>query len=296
MAQRRPLVIVDGEVSELPLDDMLPGGALPESVNVQTFTRARNVTETLEWVKPVDCSMVAMILIGAGGNGGNGTADSGIEDGGGGGGSGGVTKLTLHAQFVADTLDVKFTAETAVAVTYPGADAVFAMANYGANGQDGDGTSGGPGGSEAAVPDQPQLSWWGSYQAQGGLAGGDGGSVLGAAPAVQQTQLVGPGSGGASGGVSVRHQSGDVKLGSTVIVAGGATETDGGDGVLYQGIYTGGSGGGAGDAENLTGQGGDGGDGGWYGCGGGGGGASDPSMSAGVGGVGGDAFVLIVSW
>ncbi len=296
MTVRRPLVVINGEISELPDGDSLPIGISPSQADIQIFQKLRNITETLEWVKPDGASMVFIEAIGAGGDGGDGAADSGIDDGGGGGGSGERVIFMIQASWLPATLNVEFNSASYVSVKNPDGALSYVSANYGEDGGNGNGTDGGAGGAGGALSTRSMLSWLGTYQGQAGQTGGAGASVLSNAPDLQQTQVLGAGSGGGSGGPSSPGLSGNIKIGSTVLVAGVGAEVEGNDSVSIKGFRTGGAGGGGGDAENLTGQGGNGGSALYPGCGGGGGGASLDTLPPGQGGSGGMAQVTIISF
>jgi hypothetical protein len=278
---------------------------------------AGTTLSTFYWVKPRGITMVHITAIGAGGGGGAGVASviANAGSGGSGGGSGGITRLTIPAIFISDSLEITVaaggnggttgggtTAGNTFVDSVRGTDVAatrLIQANGGAGGSvgtAGGSVSGGGGGSIGALTNgvYQSLGTWVSVAGQQGATSGVAGAA-GVSVTIENTGL--PITGGASGGGKVAgggtsNDGGNVTgFGSAIpTLIGGTSGLTGNSGVFSQTPFysLGGSGGGA----NANGTGARGGNGN-YGCGGGGGGAGTAN---GPGGNGGPAIVIITCW
>ena len=270
------------------------------------------------WVKPRGITMVHITAIGGGGGGGAGVASatSTAGSGGSGGGSGAITRLTIPAIFLPDSLEITVGFGGNGAATGNGvsggntfidsargsdvAATRIIQAGGGVSGQGGTaggGTAGGAGGNIGVLTN-------GVYQALGtwvSIAGIAGAANTASGGAGQSTTIVDTGlpiTGGASGGGKTAANGNNVGgnvtgFGSAIPTIPGGDALSGGTGGVFSltPFYSlGGSGGGA----NAGGTGGRGGNGG-PGCGGGGGGAG-LTGGAGPGGNGGPGIVIITCW
>ena len=272
------------------------------------------------WVKPRGITMVHITAIGGGGGGGAGVASatSTAGSGGSGGGSGAITRLTIPAIFLPDSLEITvgFGGNGATAGNgVSGGNTVIDSARgsdvgatriilagggvSGAGGSAAGGALGGAGGGIGVLTN-------GVYQALGtwvSVAGQIGASNTASGGAGQSVTIVDTGlpiTGGASGGGKTAANGNNV--GGDVIGFGSAIPTIPGGSVI--GTIGGTSGvfsqtpfyslGGAGGGANAAGTGGRGGN-GAIGCGGGGGGAG-LTGSPGPGGNGGPGIVIITCW
>lgn len=294
----------------------------PTIGNVSVF----NIPSTVDnlqwhtWTKPYGVTMVNIVCIGGGGGGGAGfTAAAGAARGGGGsGGSSAVTRVTIPAFFLPDTLYVQVGAGGAGVTTgtagsgvlsyvavAPNTTATNVIARSGAAGAAG-GTTGtgaavgaaGAAGTIATIATMP-LAGMGHFDLIAGQIGVAGGAVAGGngtAQALPTTAVITTGGTGGGGTTAA-----DFAGGAWTAVAGSllsekrpatpaAGSFDGSSGFMVTGplFFFGGTGG----SSSNAGVGGVGGN-GSYGSGGGGGGGG---TTGGMGGDGGPGIVIITSW
>lgn len=276
---------------------------------------------SMTWLKPRGKSMCNMLLVGCGGNGGNGVIGANsTAAGGGGGASGPQVSLTFPLWAVPDILFLNLTAGgsggvSSVSIVQNGASQnVLALVNAGGNGGNASGATAGtagaaPSGSTAA---NMPLGWgWADnvISGQAGIAGGTTGA--GAALTLPVTGLlVTGGTGGAglgaAGAVGTAGGAFTVTTGFPPQIggAGGSAATtppnNGSNGLRpipglmygYGGTGGGSTHGTATGAGLVASRGGA----GAPGCGGGGGGGALTGSTAGSGGLGGPAFCVITCW
>jgi hypothetical protein len=273
------------------------------------------------WVKPRGITMVHITAIGAGGGGGAGVASliANAGSGGSGGGSGSITRLTIPAIFLTDSLKITVFGGGAGGTTAGGTTAGNTLvelvrgpttANQSSNLIRANGGSGGgvgtaagnvAGGVAGVIVTQANalyqsLGTWVAIAGQPGAASGAAGNA-GLSITVLASGL--PISGGASGGGKIAggatsNAGGNVTGIDTVIptIIGGTSGVTGTSGYYIEQPFF--SLGGAGGGANANGTGARGGN-GSYGCGGGGGGAGTTGGN-GPGGNGGPSIVIITCW
>ena len=238
----------------------------PQQANVQIFSNA-GVTES--WVKPQGCSFVWFTLIGAGGNGANGTTTTG----GAGGGSGTITNCLMPSFLIPDVLQVYPAASggsPATTVSYQQkATTAYVVLQANTN--------------PVGNTNSNFFSAAGLFQSTAGQSG----VAAGASVTASTSTFL---SAGAGGGANTPTAGGTVTPNYGYPVSTVASGAVGQDGFFYQSpilIGRGGSGGSGGITNGFNGgQGG-------IGCGGGGGGGG---LTPGTGGKGGNGLVVIISW
>ena len=272
---------------------------------------------TTFWVKPRGVKMVSITAIGGGGGGGAGNSSAATAaSGGAGGGSGAITRLTIPAIYLTDSL--------LLTIGYGGSGGIASSGSTGGNtyvdcigsnvstntgqtrviqanggrggniGLSGLASTGGAAGTAVALTSgvYQSLGVWVSNAGQIGGAGASG--AVGASISINNSGL--PITGGAAGGGKTAGNAnfaGGNITGFQIIptITGGANTGVAGDSGIFNNISffsLGGAGGGA----LATGTGGKGGD-GAIGSGGGGGGAG---TTGGNGGNGGPGMIIIVCW
>jgi hypothetical protein len=257
----------------------------PQNANAQMFTQAGTFAD---WIKPQGCSFVFFVLVGAGGNGADGTTTIG----GGGGASGAIASCLVPAFLIPDQLRVYVgeggvgnTTANRTRVEYQQKATTGYVLLFAESGANASGTSGG---SNPAGMGQNYFSAIGFLNFNAGQTGANGNANI-TAPT---TIYIGGGAGGAD---QTNNTGGSVTPSYDYPTLAGGTATTGGNGrdglsrtsnLLFG---QGGSGGGG----STTASGGNGGKGG-LGSGGGGGGRCTSGTSQ--GGKGGDGMVVIVSW
>jgi hypothetical protein len=259
----------------------------PQNANVQIFTQAGS---TSDWVKPQGCSFVYFFLIGAGGNGFNGSTISA----GRGGGSGSITRFLCPSFLIPDVLRVRVGvggegtgASTGTLVIYQQKDTTGYTLLSAPNGAAATSGAGGLGGT--AFTGSP-FSAMGFLSASSGTIGGS------LSITVTATTIISGGSAGGNSGSAAGSNVAPV-FGYPDVVGGRAEPISGNGGTGNRGINInsnifvscGGAGGG-GSANNNGGIGGS----GSIGSGGGGGGIG--SLSGGTAGRGGNGYAVIISW
>jgi len=265
----------------------------PQTANYQEFYGGDNINLNIPvrtWVKPRGASMIRIMLIGAGGRGGNGSSTVGS----GGGGSGGVTSWIGPAMFVPDMLNITIGMGGGSTNVDGQATIISFRASNGDNillvGNGGSGVSiSTAGGSAGTAMTANQFTASGIFTSIAGQAGTAGSSTgAGTNQAASSTTFLSGGAGGAGAtantGGSVTPNYGYTALSTTA--AGGTTAAKDGY-FITQPIFVG-CGGAGGSTSQAVGTGG--GRGG-IGCGGGGSGEDGNS-----GGRGGDGAVFIWSW
>ena len=287
---------------------------------IYTGSIGTNTTfRTYYWVKPRGITMVHITAIGAGGGGGAGVASviANAGSGGSGGGSGSITRLTIPAIFLPDSLRLVVagggnggttgggstpasTFVEAARAPSPASTSTYILQAIGGSGGSvgtaAGSVAGGNAGTAVGLTNAiyQSLGTWVSVAGQKGANSGVAGAA-GVSITIENTGL--PITGGASGGGKLAgggtsNAGGNVTgFGSAIpTLIGGTSGLTGNSGVFSQTPFysLGGSGGGA----NANGTGARGGNGN-YGCGGGGGGAGTAS---GPGGNGGPAIVIITCW
>jgi hypothetical protein len=273
--------------------DSTPGIALG---NAQPFTASGT------WTKPTNCTLVAVICIGAGGGGGAGArrASGTATSGGAGGTAGGYSFNVFRASDLGST--------EAVTVGTGGGGAAAQTTN------DSDGANGTAGGFSSFGATRVRSN--GGGLGNGGTAGtstnGGGGrgmvaqatGATGTAGAAGSAAsgVGGAGAGGSGGGISTTPGQFGGGAGGNTTQNGDASASAGTSGGGAGGTGTSGSAntptpgaGGGGGGSNISGAGGAGGNGGTYGGGGGGGGSALNGSNGGAGGNGANGFVLVVS-
>lgn len=288
-----------------PSNKALPGvPPVDKRPDIQVF----KVFGNFEWIKPDGATHVDVICIGGGGGGGAGrkeASNSSVSGGGGGGQGGGVSRHSLDASLLDDTVQITVGQGGAGGVSInPG--------NTNGNG----GTAGGN-------------SVFGSFVQAGGGQGGAGGLAAGVAPAKNFGQgnistgtngagnnppfeagapttgsgygATGGGLGGfndgslsASGGGSFIASDGAM-LPIDLLGGAGGVDVDGQPGSDAPTNYMGGTGGGGGGTSTTTQR--NGGAGGLPGGGGGGGNTGlNGTFDSGTGGKGGDGLVAVITY
>ncbi len=264
------------------------------------------------WTKPAWAKTVIIEAIGAGGGGGSGAVgdDASPRYGGGGGGAGAVSRLTLLAAEIGESL--------AITIGQGGAGAAGVFDNGetdGLAGSDGGDTLVSDDGTSLLVASGGKGGAGGSIQIQAPARGGLGHQQYGNAGAAAARDMVmpgadgpcgeGPGGGGAGGAIDsdgTRVSGGDG--GSGHAIGGASRLAPGGDGGgpgngagggWGKGWDRGaGGGGGGGGGGGSAANGGDGGPGGGPGGGGGGGGGSRNDTTSGAGGDGADGELRVL--
>jgi hypothetical protein len=289
---------------------------LPQDPYNQIFTQPGQSF----WSKPQNITMINFFVVAAGGGGGGGNATSPSigSQGGGGGGGGGVTKLTIPAIFIPETLilnvgvggagggnAVAGTAGGSSYIDIPGGSNVVSTriiftnggAGGGAGGASG-GLAGGGGGVAAAT-----TSVYHNLGIFSAIAGGNGTAGYGASstatPVSALATLTSGGSGGAARSAQptfVRGTPGGIDANGTTLsdtfASDGTIILDGPGGqISWKPFQTTGGVGGWG-ARNGTVPGGNGGH-GAIGSGGGGGGGNNTGFVGGRGGNGGHGLIII---
>ena len=293
--------------------------------DVQTFmgkcTVAGAQWET--WQKPRGKTMLDILLVGKGGNGGTGVVGgNSVSAGGGGGGSGSITRLLIPLVLIPDTLYLSLAgqAATTTLASYISiapttvANTVLAIANGGGNGGNGTAATAGTAGAAGAIATIATMPFGSLYATfLAGVVGTiGGGTVLGppmTLPLTGQFVTGGTGGGGLPGAGAVGLAGGLITaVGALPINPGGIGGTaaavppgNGSTGMrpIYKLLYGyGGTGGGStfgtatttGLVQSTGGH-------GAPGCGGGGnGGALTGSVAAVTTGQGGVAFAILTCW
>jgi hypothetical protein len=273
------------------------------------------------WTKPLGISMVQILLVGAGGGGGGGFTGIAASSraGGGGGGGGAISRLSIPAIFLPDTLKITIgaggTASTGSGVAGGAgslstvevargtgvASSYLLIANGGGGGGAGTAAARGTAGTAGTVANATNaifsnIGVFAFNQGQAGVTGGIQTGGLGTNVTFAGTPGIpfSSGAGGAGVGTSTtNYDGGYVNTGGLIVAQQTGGLAGGGDG--YNGVFSqypfysiGGSGGGS----NNSGAGGKGGN-GSVGCGGGGGGAG---TTGGGGGTGGNGLCIITCW
>lgn len=251
---------------------------------------------------PAGVTMLHMVAVGSGGQGGAGhsAAAASARGGGGGGGSGAITRISIPASFLPQTIwvlvgnPVSGNSYVAVQPNNTVANTII-MANPGGNGGNGTGAAvgaAGSGGAATALASRGPYASLGLYETIAGQAGVAGGAIAGAVGTALVYGAAGIFvSGGASGaGTTSADFAGGAITGSGLVptIPGGLAGSNAGNPGFQLWLpptFTGGSGGGS----SNTGNGGAGGIPG-PGCGGGGGGGG---VAGGAGAAGGPGFVAI---
>jgi hypothetical protein len=261
------------------------------SVDVQAFTS----TSPTNWTKPAGCTLVEVVLYGAGGGGGGGSSAGGAPMSGPTGGGGGACTIQLfRASDLPSTVAVTcgtggaggvgaFSANNGSAggTSTFGSNAAAAGGGGGSGGNLGSGASGGSGGGRntpGGTGSSAAVSGGGNPIAAG--AAGIGGAGGGASPSSAGTDAE---YGGAAGGGSL-NGSGVFAGGNSVF--GGAGGGSGGGVTSGAAAQAGAAGGKAGNQPSFTGVAGTGGTGGTSGGGTGGTGTDGTSLNGGGGGGG----------
>lgn len=287
------------------------------SYSFQEFESGMGVNEWKAWNKPRGASLVTILCIGAGGGGGGGSTNIAgtVRGGGGGGGSGALSRITIPASLLPDTLFVQVglggaggspgvtgTAGNRSFVSVaPNSTATFVVIASGAanaGGGVGGTTAAGTGGAAGTIATSANCAYslLGNFVSQAGVAGVAAGAV-GGAVGNSVTPLSIPISGGAGGGTTPAANT-DFAGGSQnaagilPLIPGGlaGSGSPGGSGIFIPTPFcsNGGAGGGTAGASGTAGAGGNAG----LGSGGGGGGGG---VTGGVGGRGGHGYVLIIT-
>lgn len=297
------------------------------NADVQVFVGSDPITVVLKaWQKPRGKTMAHILLVGAGGLGGNGIVGANSRaGGGGGGGSGGQTSIRLPLWAIPDTLYLYLPAghapgSTTALIAINSATTVAANDTLvrvfgGTAGGNGTavpaGGSGGAGGAISTAGLMP-LGWQWLQQAIAGQVGAGGGAAVGGGnitlPTTGLLVTGGTGGGGLPAAAAGGNNAGGIPAVGVFPISsaptGGSTATtppqNGASGIqpiLNLLFNYGGTGGGSshGSATGAGLFGGNGGN-GAPGCGGGGGGACLTGGVAGVGGKGGPAFCIITCW
>ena len=317
---------------------MLDFGYIPTNTgaaDVQFFIGAAQAdgTDWQTWIKPRGKTMIDIVLVGKGGNGGTGAIINTGGGGGGGGGSGAQSRLRMPLHLLPDVLFLSLLGQGSsasgsshicvippISGTTIVATNVLVLARNGSTGTNvgvtatgGAGGSGGPQTIAGSMPLGAAFMNALNLAGQTGTAGGDGtgAGTAGVALTLPVTGLLvtgGTGGGGCPATAALPGQPGGAftslgfvpaHLGGTA--GTGTTPPSSGTGGYRPfpnlGYWLGGTGGGA-TGSNSTGAGlvqAQGGD-GAPGCGGGGGGAAFTGSVAGRVGLGGPAFCIITCW
>ena len=273
------------------------------------------------WTIPQGINMVSIMAIGAGGGGAGGATNTSANgrSGGGGGGSGALTRVTIPAICITDTLVINIGVggaggasgagsggnggNTYVDMQGPNNQVIQTFLLVASGGTGAVGENGGAGGIVASAANSiySQLGLW--SRASGQL--GTNGALTNAIPGVTYGVLGQPVSSGAGGGGMFGGSTSPTRGGSVIgsgfvpTVEGGtfsALSRNGNNGLFsITPFYSlgGSGGGGGGSSPNSGGIGGN----GAIGSGGGGGGAgTSPTGVGGVGGRGGNGLVIIQCW
>jgi hypothetical protein len=293
-----------------------PNGA----AQVYSFVGQTSSTIFTAWSKPRGKSMIDILLVGAGTNGGAGAIGANsTAAGGGGGGSGGQTRLTMPLHLLPDTLYIVVSTGTAsvarvsISPTTTANDQLM-VANAGASagGAAAGATAGAAGAAGAIATAATMPLGWAYSTALAGQAGIIGGTtVAGGALTLPLTGLLvsgGTGGGGLPAAAAAGTNGGLITaagsfLGLTGGIGAGAATTPAGSGVGgfrpipnmpygYGGTGGGSTHGSATGAGLVQSSGGN----GAPGCGGGGTGGALTGSTAGVVGQGGPAFCIITVW
>lgn len=253
----------------------------PQGADVQIFYAG-----TSDWIKPQGCSFVFALLVGAGGNGADGTTTTG----GGGGGSGAVMTVLMPAFLMPNQLRIFVPAGGAGSaaagprIIYQAKDGTGYQLFGQSNGSNASVDAGGSGGTAAG------FSSFGAacvHQTITGQVGSNAGSNITAPNSIFLT-------GGAGGAQSstANGNSSTTNYGYPTLLGGVGDGASGKNGVsILSNLIV--SQGGSGGAGHFAGVGGNGGKGG-FGSGGGGGGIG--SSGGGSGGKGGDGLIVLISW
>jgi len=305
--------LADGDIKANQLIEVVYDGTNFQMFSPVFLTDVQTFTSSGTWTKPSGTpKAVEVIVIGAGGNGGNGFgANAGTNRGGSSGGGGGTP---IRKIFPAGALGAT---ETVTVGASAGASSVFGsfITSIGGGGGDngsvvmtaggaGAGLVGRAGGSASGTSLEGAGSATagsdGRSAAYGGASGG--GGVYVASGAAGGSSLFGGGAGGGGGGVSndtpaIEYAGGQAGVSLSYVVgggqAGGAVRTAGSAGTSRSGTGNCGDGGSGGGGTN-NGTGGAGGAGGAPGGGGGGGGAG--TSTGGAGGAGGRGEVIVITY
>jgi hypothetical protein len=290
------------------------------NADVQTFVATdRTTTNLFKWVKPRGKSMAYIVLIGAGGNGGNGVIGANsLAGGGGGGASGGVTSVRIPLSVIPDTLDINLSIVGDSYINIPsGTDSSENRLVYAAKGGNGGNASGatagaaGTAGLAVNAGFMPRGWQWLVNTISGQNGGAGGGTGAAGAFSIPTTGLIvtgGTGGGGLPAAAGVGTQGGAITgagaLPTVTQSTGGSTATtpprNGSDGFIpVQGLtyFYGGTGGGsthgsatgAGLVQSSGGK-------GAIGCGGGGSGGALTGSTSGTAGLGGPSCCIITCW
>ncbi len=283
------------------------------AMNIQKFY-ATDATSWQVWTKPRNATIVFMICIGGGGGGSCGGNVPGERYGGAGGGSGGISRLTVPAIIIPDTLFVQpgiGGAGTTIIATTGGtggisyvsvmpdsntANLFLASSTAGAGGGTGapSGVTGrvseGAGGTVALITATP-FALMGKWTANAGGAGNTGGTYITAETGFDTKMINNCILTGGSGGGSGTFAGGSITTsGQFPALNPGSTGDAGSSGWILEKPFS--TTGGVGGGGNTGGTGGDGGN-AAIGSGGGGGGSG---IASGVGGNGGSGLVIIATW
>lgn len=311
------------DLSHLPVNT----GASDVQVFYGSSTAAGN--DWITWVKPRGKSMIDILLLGKGGDGGTGVVGANsTAGGGGGGGSGGQTRLTMPLALLPDVLYFSLAGRSAtttlasyVAISprlaagagAPTVNDTLMIANGGGNGGNASGGTGGAAGAAGAIATAGTMPLgWAFALALAGQAGIIGGAaVSGGNLTLPVTGLLvtgGTGGGGLPAAAAAGTSGGNITgagqfptinggAGSATATAPAAFGTTGFQPIPKLLYLMGGTGGasthgtatGAGLAQSTGGD-------GAPGCGGGGMGGALTASSAGAVGRGGVALAVVTCW
>lgn len=277
------------------------------------------------WVKPRGKSMLSLVLVGAGGNGGTGVVGANSTAGGGAGGqSGAITVLEMPLALLPDrlylslagrkpTATANFASYVTIAPDNTAAN-VLAFANGGLHGGNASAGTGGTVGTAAAIAASTNmpLGWMFAIQVLAAQVGTAGGAAIAAAnlalPTTGAFVMGGTGGGGLPAAAATGTNGGQITgAGAFTTLLGGqgsatATNPAASGNAGYQPVqglrFLYGGTGGASTHGTATGGGlvqSNGGD-GAPGCGGGGVGGALTGSSAGRVGFGGEAFAILTCW
>lgn len=278
---------------------------------IQKFTVPATVTnlQWQTWRKPLGVSMVNVICIGGGAGGGGGAVGAGAGSGGG-AGSSGITRVTVPAFLIPDSLYIQVGAGGAGVTASQGgsgilsyvaiapditASNVLAVSGNAATVGGVTGTAGidggaGAGGSIATIANMP-LAGLGHFDLIAGQVGKAGSSTSHAIPVTSTLSgggNAGGGGGGGSGGSYAAIAGSFLSEQRAALTTTGVLETPSGNTLWKPFFNFGGNGGSQGGTTGAPGGH------GAYGGGGGGGGVG--STTGGKGGDGGNGIVLITCW
>lgn len=296
----------------------------PTRADVQAFNRPSTVTDTqwMTWQKPRGAAMLHILCIGGGGGGGGGfTGIAGSARGGGGsGGSAGVTRVTIPAFLLPDSLYIQVgaggqgvgsgggTAGSGVlsyVAVAPSTTIANVVALSGAAGAGGGGTgtaaaagAAGAAGTVAVIGSMP-LCGSGQFAFIAGQIGVIGGAVAGAngtAIDIPTTSVLCQAGSSGAGTTSANFAGGAFTASGAAYLseqrpaapAAGSNNGSGGP-QIWEPFFSFGGGGGSSANAGVGGTGGN----GAYGAGGGGGGGG---TTGGRGGNGGSGLVIIIAW